>query len=145
MGKKLKRKKAAFDAKAVEQRLDHYGKSPSKDKFGKPSHTLVKAKALQEVSTMLLGQPETSKALKKRRAKALQEVAILIVQPETLQALKSRKGGQRKWLHQDHVEVFREQKHLDGGSVERAYWHYGYMVALGDVIRLLERENPTKH
>ena len=121
MGKKLKRKKAAFDAKAIEKRLQHYGKGDARDKFGKPTHTPVRAKALQEVSTML------------------------IVQTETMQALKKRMTGQKEWLHQDHIEVFQDQKHLDGGSIERAYWHYGYMVALGDIIALLERENPTKH
>ena len=51
MGKKLKRKKAAFDAKAVKQRLDHYGKSPPKDKFGKLTHTLVKAEPLSEIKS----------------------------------------------------------------------------------------------
>ena len=30
-----------------------------------------------------------------------------------------------------------EQRHLDAGTPEREYWHYGYMVALRDVIRLL--------
>ena len=50
MGKKLKRKKAAFDAKAVKQRLDHYGKSSPKDKFGKSTHTPVKAEPLSEIS-----------------------------------------------------------------------------------------------
>lgn len=121
MGKKHKRKNGALDAKAIEKRLEHYGKGDARDKFGKKTNQLAKARALQEVA------------------------AMLIVQPETLQALKSREDGQRKWLHEDHVEIFREQKHLDGGSVERAYWHYGYSVALGDVIRLLERENPSKH
>ena len=51
MGKKLKRKKAVLDAKAIEKRLGHYGKSPPKDKFGKLTHTPVKAKPLSKVRT----------------------------------------------------------------------------------------------
>jgi hypothetical protein len=31
-----------------------------------------------------------------------------------------------------------EQKHLDQGSDERVYWHYGYASALQDVLRLLQ-------
>lgn len=27
-----------------------------------------------------------------------------------------------------------EQKHLDAGTEARAYWHYGYLVALRDMI-----------
>lgn len=51
-----------------------------------------------------------------------------------------RRDAQREWLRVNHPDVFEEQKHLDAGSVERAYWHYGYTVALGDVLRFLERD-----
>ena len=29
------------------------------------------------------------------------------------------------------------QAHLDAGTSEQAYWHYGYAVALQDVLALL--------
>ena len=29
----------------------------------------------------------------------------------------------------------KEQKHLDKGVPERAYWHYGYGMALRDVLK----------
>src|SRR5579875_1029237 len=32
-----------------------------------------------------------------------------------------------------------QQAHLDDGSSERAYWRYGYLVALPDVRQLLRR------
>lgn len=51
--------------------------------------------------------------------------------------LMTRLDGQQEWLFRNHPEVFTEQKHLDEGSIERAYWHYGYMVALRDVIQFL--------
>ena len=52
MGKKLKRKKAAFNAKAIEKRLQHYGKGDARDKFGKPTNipVIAKAKPLTELS-----------------------------------------------------------------------------------------------
>jgi hypothetical protein len=30
-----------------------------------------------------------------------------------------------------------EQRHLDHGSDERTYWHYGYASALRDVLRII--------
>ena len=38
----------------------------------------------------------------------------------------------------DSWECVSEQRHLSEGSRERAYWRYGYMVALRDVLRFLE-------
>ncbi len=49
--------------------------------------------------------------------------------------------AQRAWLRVHHPEVFKEQKHLDTGSPERAYWHHGYMAALADLLRRVESEN----
>lgn len=51
-----------------------------------------------------------------------------------------RRGDQRAWLNEHAPEVFEEQSHLNEGSRERTYWHYGYMVALSDVLRLLESD-----
>jgi hypothetical protein len=34
-----------------------------------------------------------------------------------------------------------EQKHLDKGSSERAYWHHGYASALRDLLKSLESRN----
>ncbi len=43
------------------------------------------------------------------------------------------------WLKENGPDCVTEQAHLDEGSRERVYWHYGYMVALKDVLKLLER------
>jgi hypothetical protein len=41
------------------------------------------------------------------------------------------------WLEENDPNCGTEQKHLSEGSQERVYWHYGYMVALRDALRLL--------
>lgn len=38
-----------------------------------------------------------------------------------------------------------EQKHLDAGTSESTYWHYGYMIALRDVLRLDAPEGTTEY
>jgi hypothetical protein len=53
-------------------------------------------------------------------------------------ALKSRIQALKEWLDREHPECASEQKHLNEGTVERAYWHYGYMVALRDALKLLD-------
>lgn len=40
-------------------------------------------------------------------------------------------------LKRDCPECFTEQKHLDSRTIERNYWHYGYLCALRDVLRLI--------
>jgi hypothetical protein len=40
-----------------------------------------------------------------------------------------RDGGER---------ACRDQRHLDHGTEERAYWHHGYASALKDVLRILQ-------
>ncbi len=46
-----------------------------------------------------------------------------------------------KWLRVNHPEIRREQRHLDEGTKERAYWHYGYQAALRDVLTALKLAN----
>jgi hypothetical protein len=42
-----------------------------------------------------------------------------------------------KWLRENAPECAEEQAHLDEGSEARAYWNYGYLVALRDVLDVL--------
>jgi hypothetical protein len=58
--------------------------------------------------------------------------------------ITERARGQESWLREKHPEVFSEQKHLDEGSEQRAYWHYGYMVALRDVLRMQDEQCDLK-
>ncbi len=47
----------------------------------------------------------------------------------------------KDWLMLEHPDIFHEQKHLDEGTTERAYWHYGYLVALKDILNLKNTDN----
>jgi hypothetical protein len=48
-----------------------------------------------------------------------------------------------RWLREQTAADVAEQRHLDSGTVERTYWHYGYLVALQDVQKLLR--GPTSN
>ena len=39
----------------------------------------------------------------------------------------------KEWVALNAPECRVEQKHLDAGTAERAYWHHGYLSALQDV------------
>jgi uncharacterized protein YecT (DUF1311 family) len=54
--------------------------------------------------------------------------------------VERRRGDMLAWLKEHAAECFEEQSHLDEGSRERTYWHYGYLVALNDVLRLVDRD-----
>jgi hypothetical protein len=55
-------------------------------------------------------------------------------QPLTLDELiQSRIDGLQEWLEQHAPECAEEQRHLDEGTDERTYWHYGYLTALRDM------------
>jgi len=49
------------------------------------------------------------------------------------QLLEKRIKRLSTWLDRNAAYCTQEQAHLDEGSRERAYWHYGYVVALADV------------
>jgi hypothetical protein len=51
--------------------------------------------------------------------------------------LQQRRDGIRQWLDDEAPYTECDQRHLDGGTPERAYWHHGYQAALSDVIALL--------
>lgn len=57
-------------------------------------------------------------------------------------ALEIRASSIREWLGESGAECESEQKHLDEATPERIYWHYGYLVALQDIVRHL-RTKPT--
>lgn len=57
---------------------------------------------------------------------------------QKIERIRRRNAGIPDWLRENHPECFREQLHADEGSRERVYWHYGYSVAIMDILRLLE-------
>ena len=59
--------------------------------------------------------------------------------------LQQRAADLTEWIQKESPECFTEQKHLDQGTQERGYWHFGYLSALNDVLGLLlsPKKNPT--
>ena len=51
--------------------------------------------------------------------------------------LKKRRAELIAWLKREDVGCFSRQKHLDEGTGERVYWHYGYLCAVRDMVRVL--------
>lgn len=60
-------------------------------------------------------------------------------------AFQKRADEQAEWLLENAPRVVIGQKHLDEGGTERNYWHYGYMVALRDIIRQLTLSPQEQH
>lgn len=57
--------------------------------------------------------------------------------PQAADLIERRIKGISQWLSENFPECTSEQSHLDEGSRERQYWHYGYLVALKDIRKLL--------
>jgi hypothetical protein len=55
------------------------------------------------------------------------------------EALQKRIGQLSRWLKVHCPDCPEEQAHLKEGSREQAYWNYGYMVALRDVLARMRR------
>lgn len=59
--------------------------------------------------------------------------------------LQERCNDLREWLLEHAPDCDHVQAHLTTGTPERAYWHYGYAVALRDVLALLKKSaSPTQ-
>jgi hypothetical protein len=72
-------------------------------------------------------------------------VSRFFADPRVERALRDRASELSKWLA-DHGSDYREmQAHLDAGSSERSYWHYGYLIALRDVLRLIDSQKTDLH
>ena len=54
------------------------------------------------------------------------------------QLLRQRIQALKAWLEQAAPRCTAEQRHLEEGTVERIYWHYGYLVALQDALDLIK-------
>jgi hypothetical protein len=76
------------------------------------------------------GMPPEAQNLCQDRVINLSEVANL---------LQKRVDAIDSWLSEIGSSCKVEQRHCEEGTVERAYWHYGYMVALRDALDLLKR------
>lgn len=53
--------------------------------------------------------------------------------------LQARRDSIQNWLDDAAPFTSADQRHLDAGTPEQAYWHHGYQAALADVIQMLAR------
>jgi hypothetical protein len=51
------------------------------------------------------------------------------------QVLRTRIATLTRWVNRHCPDCETEQAHLEEGTREQAYWNYGYLVALRDILR----------
>ena len=59
--------------------------------------------------------------------------------------LESRRKELAEWMEINAPSCKAEQKHLDDGTEGRAYWHFGYLMAIKDVLALLGGTSTLRH
>lgn len=57
------------------------------------------------------------------------------------QLINDRVRQLSRWLEDESPYVQFDQRHLSDGTSEQAYWHFGYLVALRDVIALFNDDD----
>ena len=60
-------------------------------------------------------------------------------------AIRERKDALSNWICENGEICFSEQLHLETDSSERLYWHYGYLMALRDLINQLSTDQDKFH
>jgi len=58
-----------------------------------------------------------------------------------IQAISDKATALTRWLADNAPYCETSQKHLDQGTVEQAYWHYGYVCAIRDVLATVGPES----
>lgn len=59
------------------------------------------------------------------------------VDARKLKHVISQRDDIQRWLEDNAPFARTEQRQLDAGTPERAYWHHGYQAALTDILNLL--------
>ena len=49
-----------------------------------------------------------------------------------------------EWMRQYGSCALREQRHLERDSIERAYWNYGYLMALREALALVTAQDDSR-
>jgi hypothetical protein len=58
-----------------------------------------------------------------------------------IQQISDKAAALTEWLIRHAAHCPSAQKHLDPGTIEQAYWHYGYLCALNDVLKIVENDS----
>lgn len=56
------------------------------------------------------------------------------------QKIENRVESLTEWLNDKGKDIVKDQKHLDANTPEQIYWHFGYLMALKDVVKLIKKE-----
>ena len=63
------------------------------------------------------------------------------IERSQIQAISDKAKALRRWLAENAPGLESSQKHLDARTMEQAYWHYGYLCALNDILSLVHSES----
>jgi hypothetical protein len=63
--------------------------------------------------------------------------SVMEAEDKLMAQIERRRAAMSKWLDENAPYAQADQAHLRANTPERAYWHYGYMIALRDVALLL--------
>ena len=58
-----------------------------------------------------------------------------------IQAISEKAPALTRWLAECAPDCQDTQKHLDPGTPEQAYWHYGYVCAIRDILAIVDPES----
>jgi hypothetical protein len=58
------------------------------------------------------------------------------IDPKVAEEISGRAAALCRWLCEVAPYAAADQRHLDEGTPERAYWHSGYLAALADVLKM---------
>ena len=62
-----------------------------------------------------------------------------LVASQVEQTLNDEIAALTEWIEVNGPYCMEERAHMKPGSRERAYWHYGYLVALRDTLAMLTK------
>lgn len=51
----------------------------------------------------------------------------------------------QEFLSEEYPEIDADHRHLDAGTEARGYWHFGYLMALRDIVRFQASDRKTFH
>jgi hypothetical protein len=60
------------------------------------------------------------------------------IERSQIQALSDKADALIRWLIENAPYCETSQRHLDPGTIEQEYWHYGYVCAIRDILAIVE-------
>jgi hypothetical protein len=63
------------------------------------------------------------------------------IEPAQMQVISNKIDRLTRWLAESAPYCESAQKHLDDGTAEQAYWHYGYLCALRDMVSVIQTKS----